>query len=105
MLGFALNEGAIILTGPEQEKINAVLAYLEEEFPNCLVDNRKAVDERTATHTWNFTVVCGAIFYTAVFYETIWVNHNASTIYDYLSRISLANLLRKNPGKPIAFMK
>lgn len=87
------------------EKARAVRKYLKEEFPACLVVHRKGGDVKARTLTWNFRVSSEGVFHIARICHSVWINHDASSLYGYLKRISLANLLRKNPSKSVLFTK
>jgi hypothetical protein len=89
----------------DQEKARAVRRYLKEEFPACLIDYKRNDDKKTWAATWDFRVVCNGVFRTAVICQSVWITHDASSLYNYLRRISLANLLRENPGKPVILKK
>jgi hypothetical protein len=89
----------------DQEKARAVRKYLKEEFPACLVDYKKSDNKQTWAATWDFRVACQGIFLTAVICQSVWMTHDASSLYNYLKRISLANLLRENPSKPVIIKK
>jgi hypothetical protein len=89
----------------DQEKARAVCKYLKEEFPAGLVDYKRNSTKKTWAGTWDFRVVCDGIFLTAVICQSVWIAHDASSLYNYLKRISLANLLRENPRKPVILKK
>jgi hypothetical protein len=89
----------------DQEKASAVRKYLKEEFPTCLVDYKRNANKKMWAGTWDFRVVCDGIFLTAVICQSVWISHDASSLYNYLKRISLANLLRENPRKPVILKK
>ncbi|NNG06351.1 MAG: hypothetical protein HKM90_01350 [Desulfobacteraceae bacterium] len=89
----------------DQEKARAVRKYLKEEFPACLIDYRRNDKKKTWSATWNFRVNCNGIFHTAVISQSVWIAHDAASLYNYLKRISLADLLRENPNKPVIFKK
>ncbi|KPK30047.1 MAG: hypothetical protein AMK69_04575 [Nitrospira bacterium SG8_3] len=89
----------------DQEKARAVCNYLKEEFPACLVDYKRNSKKKSWADTWDFRVVCEGIFLTAVICQSVWITHDASSLYNYLKRISLANLLRKTPTKSVILKK
>jgi hypothetical protein len=89
----------------DQKKARAVCDYLKEEFPTCLVDYKRKPNKESWAGTWNFRVVCEGIFLNAVICQSVWITHDASSLYNYLKRISLANLLRKTPRKPVILKK
>ncbi|MGD9039126.1 MAG: hypothetical protein PVH82_05795 [Desulfobacteraceae bacterium] len=89
----------------DQEKARAVCNYLQEEFPTCLVDYKKNSRKKSWAGTWDFRVVCEGIFLTAMISQSVWITHDASSLYHYLKRISLASLLRKTPRKPVILKK
>ncbi len=89
----------------DQEKARVVHKYLKEEFPGCLVGYRRNDNKKTWAGTWDFRVVCNGIFHTAVVCQSVWMPHDAFSLYSYLKRISLAHLLRENPGKPVILKK
>ena len=89
----------------DQEKTRAVRRYLRGEFPGCLIDYKRNDNKKTWATTWDFRVVCSGVFHTTVICQSVWMTHDASSLYNYLKRISLANLLRDNPSKPVILKK
>ena len=89
----------------DQEKARAVRRYLKEEFPSCLIDYKRNDNKKTWATTWDFRVVCHGVFLIAVIFQSVWITHDASSLYNYLKRISLAHLLRENPSKPVILKK
>ena len=89
----------------DQEKARAVRRYLKEEFPACLIDYKRNDNKKTWATTWDFRVVCNGVFLTAVICHSVWITHDAFSLYNYLKRISLAHLLRENPSKPVILKK
>jgi hypothetical protein len=89
----------------DQEKARAVCNYLKEEFPSCPVDYKRDSHKESWADTWDFRVAFEGIFLTAVICQSVWITHDASSLYNYLKRISLANLLRENPTKPVILKK
>jgi hypothetical protein len=92
-------------TQTDQDKIKAVLRYLREQFPECPIDFKRKADKRGRNHTWHFTVAAKEVPHTAAFDRAVWAGHTAISLYSYLKRISLAGLLRQNPGKTIESKK
>ena len=79
----------------DQDKINIVMNYLEEEFPECSITNTESFDYKGQS----FTIVCDGDLYLLTINKSFFEENSTDKISSWLINSDPKKKLLKNPNR------